>query len=74
MVSELHAKIKIEMFNDGLFASLGRVIKRLDGFTYWNYDSIPSKSDNMKQAVQWLKIAKALHDEDDDECENKVSN
>lgn len=31
-------------------------------FTYWNYDRDPSKNDALTQAVDWINIAKVLHE------------
>ncbi|XP_055625112.1 uncharacterized protein LOC129767886 [Toxorhynchites rutilus septentrionalis] len=31
-------------------------------FTYWNYDKIPSKSDPLVKALDWMQLSQALHD------------
>lgn len=36
-------------------------IKKLDEFTYWNWDQIPSKNDPIVKAIQWLEVSKAIH-------------
>jgi ribonuclease H2 subunit C len=40
-----------------------RATKRLDRFTYWNYDRQPSDEDKLKKALQWIKLAKIMHEE-----------
>ncbi|XP_078041934.1 ribonuclease H2 subunit C [Augochlora pura] len=30
-------------------------------FTYWNYDTLPSKNDALAAAIDWIDIAEALH-------------
>ncbi|KAI1291835.1 Ribonuclease H2 subunit C [Halotydeus destructor] len=49
----------------------GLVLKKTDNslaatssfnkFTYWKWDQIPNSSDAVKQSVQWLDIAAAIH-------------
>lgn len=31
------------------------------GFTYWNYDKLPSRNDAVVTAMDWIDIAEALH-------------
>lgn len=31
-------------------------------FTYWNWDEIPKQNDTVLKALQWLDIAKAIHE------------
>eukprot|EP00088_Acartia_fossae_P055964 TRINITY_DN6509_c0_g1_i1.p1 TRINITY_DN6509_c0_g1~~TRINITY_DN6509_c0_g1_i1.p1 ORF type:complete len:147 (+),score=20.90 TRINITY_DN6509_c0_g1_i1:830-1270(+) len=38
-----------------------RGVKMFKEFTYWNYDRVPSENDNLAQALQWTKVAEALH-------------
>ena len=30
--------------------------------TYWNYDKVPGEGDSYQQAMQWVEVAKALHE------------
>ena len=41
-----------------------RVVGSFPSFTYWNYDKVPGETDNYRQAVQWIKVAEALHESD----------
>ena len=38
-----------------------RAVASFDEFTYWNYDRVPTGLDSLKQALQWTKVAEALH-------------
>merc|ERR1712039_510554 len=55
-----------------------REVKRVKQLTYWNYDKVPSDSDQFKKAVQWLKIADVMHgsggDEESSEKEESKEN
>ena len=46
-----------------------RAIKKLDRFTYWNYDKRPSKEDKFRQALQFVDLAKVMHEESDEESD-----
>lgn len=37
--------------------------KRIDEFTYWNWDELPRDTDVVVKALQWIKIAEAIHDD-----------
>lgn len=37
--------------------------KQFREFTYWNWDSLPDKDDEVIKALQWIKISKAIHDD-----------
>ena len=30
-------------------------------FTYWNWDYIPTETDPMQQAIDWLSLAEVVH-------------
>lgn len=36
--------------------------RKFDEFTYWNWDQIPKDNDTVVNALQWMKIAQAIHD------------
>jgi len=38
-----------------------RAVTSFDEFTSWNFDRVPSGLDSLKQALQWTKVAEALH-------------
>jgi len=38
-----------------------RVVKKTDGFVYWNYDKKPSQHDALKMALAHLDVAKVMH-------------
>ncbi|GAB0090168.1 uncharacterized protein DMENIID0001_048620 [Sergentomyia squamirostris] len=48
-------------------SSTMKVSGKFTEFTYWNYDTNPSKNDALKQAMDWMEISKVLH-EDDEDC------
>ena len=35
--------------------------------TYWNYDRKPSENDAYQQAMQWLEVAKVLHEDQENQ-------
>eukprot|EP00041_Stephanoeca_diplocostata_P019301 m.414124 g.414124 ORF g.414124 m.414124 type:complete len:193 (+) comp21267_c0_seq8:150-728(+) len=39
-----------------------RPANKFDNFTYWNMDSVPSNNDPVVQALEWVKIARAVHE------------
>uniref|UniRef100_A0A6G1SCK1 Ribonuclease H2 subunit C n=1 Tax=Aceria tosichella TaxID=561515 RepID=A0A6G1SCK1_9ACAR len=39
-----------------------KIKKHFSEFTYWNWDELPSKSDTVIKALNWLQVAKAIHD------------
>ncbi|XP_053622923.1 ribonuclease H2 subunit C [Plodia interpunctella] len=32
--------------------------------TYWNWDKVPSRNDNLVKALDWMDIAEAIHGDD----------
>ena len=46
-----------------------RAIKKLDEFTYWNYDKKPSGEDKFRQALQFVDLAKVMHEDSDEDSE-----
>ena len=36
------------------------VTGKFSTFTYWNYDKVPSDSDAITKALEWIDIAKAV--------------
>ena len=46
---------------------VARVVKRTEGFTCWNYDRVPSDQDQLRQAMQWMKMATLMHCEEEEE-------
>lgn len=36
-------------------------VKKLDEFTYWHWDQIPSNDDDIVKALKWLEVSKAIH-------------
>ena len=38
-----------------------RVTSCFEQMTYWNYDRAPSQADAWQQALEWTKVAEALH-------------
>lgn len=36
--------------------------KIFNEFTYWNWDELPNETDSVVKALQWIDIAKAIHD------------
>ncbi|XP_059608454.1 ribonuclease H2 subunit C [Phlebotomus argentipes] len=41
------------------------ISKHFSEFSYWNYDTLPSRNDSLRQAMDWLDISRALHGEED---------
>jgi hypothetical protein len=39
-----------------------RIKKHFREFTYWNWDELPDKNDTVVRALNWLQLAKAIHD------------
>lgn len=39
-----------------------KTIKGFKDFYYWNWDEIPSKDDKVVKALQWIELAKVMHD------------
>lgn len=37
-------------------------IKSFNEFYYWNWDEKPCEDDEILKALQWLKLAKAIHE------------
>ncbi|XP_073995054.1 ribonuclease H2 subunit C [Rhodnius prolixus] len=35
---------------------------RFDSFSYWNWNKIPSRSDPLISALDWLDVTQAIHD------------
>ena len=46
-----------------------RGMKRVSEITVWNYDKIPSEHDQLRKAMQWVKLAEIMHDEDEEKEE-----
>uniref|UniRef100_A0A1B0D716 Uncharacterized protein n=1 Tax=Phlebotomus papatasi TaxID=29031 RepID=A0A1B0D716_PHLPP len=47
-------------------SSAMKITGKFDKFSYWNYDTIPSKNDALRQAMDWIDISRALHGEEED--------
>ena len=39
-----------------------RMKKHFREFTYWNWDELPNENDTVVKAMNWIHIAKAIHD------------
>lgn len=37
--------------------------KKFREFTYWNWDALPRKEDEIIKSLQWIEISKAIHDD-----------
>nr|CAG4635184.1 EOG090X0IC1 [Alona affinis] len=39
--------------------------RRFEEFCYWNWDCIPTESDSVKTAMDWLSLSKVIHTKDE---------
>lgn len=44
------------------------IVGQFSQMTFWNWDKAPSDNDSISQALQWIDVAKALHDPVIEEC------
>ena len=47
-----------------------RAVDKVDQITVWNYDKVPSEQDQFRKALEWVKLAEVLHEEEDDDDGN----
>ena len=47
----------------GIVAHAGQPLSTFDQLTYFNLDCATSKNDCLARSIQWLSIAKTLHDD-----------
>jgi len=62
-VPENYKGIIVESGKSGLTKQdkSARVTSCFEQMTYWNYDRAPSQADAWQQALEWTKVAEALH-------------
>lgn len=52
-------KVKIPESYKGFV--LGKKPGEFEEFTYWNWDQLPSKTDAVVKALQWINVSDAIH-------------